>query len=81
MSSEQDTCEPRAKRYRWLTRREAATLTEAGAPVEWRHNRQRFAVRPREDQMTEWEVLQRNKYSMAWNAVDGYDDQFRVEVE
>lgn len=69
------------KNYRWLTRREANTLIEAGATVEWRYNIDRFAVRPSEDRMTEWASWVEHQYSPLANSVEGYDDQFRIEVE
>lgn len=68
------------KKYRWLTRREADTLVEAGAPVEWRYNIDRFATRPAEDRMTDWMVLKPSTFGRS-QSVDGYDDQFRAEVE
>jgi len=70
-----------SKNYRWLTRREADTLAEAGATVWWRYNSVRFAVRPSEEQMTPWrEWISSRELSVA-EAIDGYDDQFKVEVE
>ena len=67
------------KKYRWLTRREADTLVEAGAPVEWRYNIDIYDIRPSENRMHEWRSW--NYYREFYFPTEGYDDQFRVEVE
>jgi len=65
-----------SKTYRFLTRKEASELAEAGAHVEWTYNIDRFSVRGRMHEWRRWE----GDLGL-YHTVDGYDDQFRVEAE
>lgn len=69
------------KTYRFLTRREANLLADAGVNVEWRYNRSRYWASHKEEDMVPWSPWIVDRGLSLYTPIEGYDDQFRVEVE
>ena len=69
------------KKYRYLTRKEAHVLAEAGACVEWTYNRHRFSYRHGEAELMPWKRLDLSDFMYTDGPIDGYEDKFRAEVE
>jgi hypothetical protein len=63
--------------YKTLTRSEAYGLMRAGCKPQCRHNRERFYY----TSMGDWVGLDKDTYYLYESPVDGYHDEFRIEVE
>ena len=67
--------------YKTLTRSEAYDLMRAGCRPQCRHNLERFYDYDGDRGKTDWVILSADSYPLYETPVDGYYDQFRIEVE
>ena len=67
--------------YKMLTRSEAYDLMRAGCRPQCRHNRERFYDYDGDKGKTDWMILTPDSAHYYETPVDGYYDQFRIEVE